>query len=1039
MSNTIDERIVEMRFDNRQFEQNVQTSLSTLERLKRGLDLDGASKGLDNSGAAAKKCDMSILGNSVETVRAKFSAMEVVAMTTLSNITNSAVNMGKRMVSALTIDPIKTGFQEYETQIGAVQTILANTSHEGTNLQQVNRALDELNTYADKTIYNFTEMTRNIGTFTAAGVNLQTSVNSIKGIANLAAVSGSTSQQASTAMYQLSQALAAGKVSLMDWNSVVNAGMGGKVFQDALVRTSELLGTGAQNAINMYGSFRESLTKGEWLTTEVLTETLKQFAGAYSEADLIQQGFSEKQAREIAQMAKTAEEAATKVKTFTQLWDTLKESAQSGWTATWEILVGDFEEAQSVLSEVSDTLGAMIGEMSNARNELLSGGLSSGWKQLLNQSIADEAGFIEEIRAEAQKSGDVFEKLATESESFTDALKKGLSEGVISSDTLTNSVHNLRDKMTAMSQEELKAAGYTSEMVKQIKELDDGLQNGSVSMDEFVEASCPSGRENLIQSLWNAAKGLMSVITPIKDAFREIFPPATADQLYSLTETLRKFSERLTLSTESADKVKRTFQGLFSILDLVRQGIMAVVNAILPMSGGVSSLLDGILTVTAAIGDFLTGINKAAKEGRVFQHISEGIATVLGFVSSAIQGFFGLLSKVFSFPGLEGLQQILQNIQTRIGQVIDAVTGLGSGTRKAAGEMDSAMEGSKFLQMFQAIFNGAKTLVTGILDVFGGLASGIVEALSGADFSGALGVTQSCSSGGIAFGITKFMTSLTKAFDDVGGLLDNVKNILDGVRGCFEAYQSQLKADALLKIASAIAILAGSILIIATIDSNKLTASLGAISVLFAELMIAMGAFTKTSGQIKGVVKGTTAMLGLSTSMLILASALKMIATLDPKQMATGLIGIAGLMTAMVVAVSALGSGGTKVVKGATQMVIFAGAIKILASACTDLAQLDFAGLTKGLIGVGALLAEVSLFMNTAKFSGRSISTATGILVLAGAIEVFASACKDFGQMNVGELVKGLGSIGVLLLGITAFAKLAGNVKGLTATGFRSH
>ena len=320
MSRTIDERVVEMRFDNRQFEQNVQTSLSTLDKLKRGLDLDGAAKGLENLGTAAKKCDMSALSSSVETVRAKFSAFEVVAMTALSNITNSALNTGKQLVSALTIDPIKTGFQEYETQIGAIQTILANTQHEGTNLQQVNRALDELNTYADKTIYNFTEMTRNIGTFTAAGVDLQTSVDSIKGIANLAAVSGSTSQQASTAMYQLSQALAAGRVSLMDWNSVVNAGMGGKVFQDALVRTSELLGTGAQNAINMYGSFRESLTRGEWLTTEVLTETLKQFAGAYSEADLIQQGFSEAQARDIAQMAKTAEDAATKVKTFTQLW-----------------------------------------------------------------------------------------------------------------------------------------------------------------------------------------------------------------------------------------------------------------------------------------------------------------------------------------------------------------------------------------------------------------------------------------------------------------------------------------------------------------------------------------------------------------------------------------------------------------------------------------------------------------------------------------------------------------------------------------------
>ena len=192
MSRTIDERIVEMRFDNRQFERNVQTSLSTLDKLKQGLDLDGAAKGLENLGDAAKKCNMSALSSSVETVRAKFSALEVVAMTTLSNITNSALNTEKRLVSALTIDPIKTGFQEYETQIGAVQTILANTQHEGTNLQQVNRALDELNTYADKTIYNFTEMTRNIGTFTAAGVKLQTSVDSIKGIANLAAISGST-------------------------------------------------------------------------------------------------------------------------------------------------------------------------------------------------------------------------------------------------------------------------------------------------------------------------------------------------------------------------------------------------------------------------------------------------------------------------------------------------------------------------------------------------------------------------------------------------------------------------------------------------------------------------------------------------------------------------------------------------------------------------------------------------------------------------------------------------------------------------------
>lgn len=1036
MSRTIDERIVEMRFDNRQFERNVQTSLSTLDKLKQGLDLDGAAKGLENLGDAAKKCNMSALSSSVETVRAKFSALEVVAMTTLSNITNSALNTGKRLVSALTIDPIKSGFQEYETQIGAVQTILANTQHEGTNLQQVNRALDELNTYADKTIYNFTEMTRNIGTFTAAGVNLQTSVDSIKGIANLAAVSGSTSQQASTAMYQLSQALAAGRVSLMDWNSVVNAGMGGKVFQDALVRTSELLGTGAQNAINTYGSFRESLTRGQWLTTEVLTETLKQFAGAYTEADLVQQGFTEAQAKEIAQMAQTAEDAATKVKTFTQLWDTLKESAQSGWTETWEILVGDFDEAKALLTEVSNTIGGIIGESAQARNELLSGGLSSGWKQLLNQGIADEAGFIESIQTVARESGDAFDQLVADSDSFTDALKQGLTEGVISSETLTQAVYDLQEKMSGMSQEERKAAGYTSEMVEQIEMLANGLRDGSVSMDEFTEKILrPSGRENLIQSVWNAAKGLVSVLTPIKDAFRDIFPPATSDQLYALTETLRSFSERLTISDETADKLQRTFKGLFSMLDLGRQAIMAVVNAVMPMAGGVGSLADGLLTVTAAVGDFLTGLNDAAKEGEVFSKVAQGIADVLGFVVSGIRSFVGFLGEAFAFPGLEAFQALLGRIQTRIGQVIDAVSGLGFGVDDAVNTMDSAVGNSKFLQMLQSLFNGVKTIASGIIGVLGGLSATLIDAIGNADFSGVIDLLNGISLGGIAVGITKFMNSLTKSVKDVDGLLESIAALRDGVLGCFEAFQTQLKAGTLLKIASAIAILAASIVVISLIDSTKLTASLGAITVLFAELMASMAVFSRISGEIKGVIKGTSAMIAVSASVLLLASALKKISDIEPEQMVVALAGIAGLMTALVAAAKVLGSGSSSVIKGSAQMVVFAGAIKMLASACIDLAQLDFAGLAKGLTGVGVLMAEVSLFTNTVKVNKGAMATAAGILVLASAMKVFASACKDFGQMNAGELVKGLSSVGAVLLEITAFTKLTGNAQGLISTG----
>lgn len=1035
MSTTIDERVVEMRFDNKQFESNVQTSLSTLDRLKKSLNLSGAAKGFDEIDSASKKVNMNGLANAVESVRLKFSALEVMAVTALANITNSALNAGKRIVSALTIDPIKTGFQEYETQIGAVQTILANTQHEGTNLQQVNRALDELNTYADKTIYNFTEMTRNIGTFTAAGVNLQTSVDSIKGIANLAAVSGSTSQQASTAMYQLSQALAAGKVSLMDWNSVVNAGMGGKVFQDALVRTSELLGTGAKNAINMYGSFRESLTKGEWLTTEVLTETLKQFAGAYSEADLIQQGFSESQAKEIAQMAKTAEEAATKVKTFTQLWDTLKESAQSGWTATWEILIGDFEEAKDLLSEVSETIGNVIGEAAQARNDLLSGGLSSGWKQLLNQGIADEAGYIESIQEVARKSGDAFDKMVADSDNFSDALKKGLQEGVISSDTLSDAVHNLRDKMTGMSQEERKAAGYTSEMVEQIEKLDEGLKNGSVSMDEFTEKILkPSGRENLIQSIWNAAKGLMSVIAPIKEAFRDIFPPMTSEQLYAFTEALRNLTERMKLSETTSENLKRTFKGLFAVLDIIKQAVTAVFNAVGSLLGGVGDLGAGILGVTGTFGDWLVKLDEFIKQGDVFNKVLGTIVSVIKTVATAIRDFVKVVAEKIAFPGFELFHSLLERLHARMSQIGDAAGGMKSSVSSAFEAMGNALANCQFMQLLQAIWDAVKAIAGGIADAMGKVGSSLIDSIGNADFSGVIDLLNGISFGAIAVGITKFVGAIKEQLDSIGSIKESFIGILDSVRGCFEAYQSQLQAGTLLKIASAIAILVASLVALSLIDSAKLSAALGAITVLFADLMASMAIFNKISGMASGVIRSTTAMLAISTSVLILASALKKLGDLDAKQLATGLTGVIGLTATMIVAAKSLSKGGPTIIKGASQMVIFAAAIKVLASACEDLSALDWEGLAKGLVGVGVLLAEVSLFMNTAKFSGQSVTTATGIVILSGAIKILASACEDFAQMNWGEIGRGLTSIGIVLAEIVAFTRLTGNAQHVIAT-----
>lgn len=461
MSKTVDSRVVEMQFDNSQFERNVSTTMSTLDKLKRSLKFDDSSKGLDNLSKAAKNVDMNGLGNAVENVRMRFSALEVMGVTALANITNSAVNAGKRIVSALTIDPVKSGLNEYETKMGSIQTILANTEHQGTTMDDVTAALDKLNLYADKTIYNFQEMTRNIGTFTAAGVDLETSVKSIQGIANLAAVSGSTSQQASTAMYQLSQALSTGTVRLQDWNSVVNAGMGGKVFQNALIRTAAMLDGAANDVeawqkknVDSFGSFRDSLTQGAWLTTDVLTKTLEQFTMAAEEGseewnnfkkELMDMGYAEAQAEEILKMANTATDAATKVKTFTQLFDTLKESAQSGWAQTWELIFGDFEEAKEFFTGLSDSIGGFLNIMSEWRNGIVGSAFDSNWDKLvdkLGKAEIKTSEYEEKIREVMKTHGETDDSI-DELISNYGSLVKAIKAGAVSTDILKEALSKL--------------------------------------------------------------------------------------------------------------------------------------------------------------------------------------------------------------------------------------------------------------------------------------------------------------------------------------------------------------------------------------------------------------------------------------------------------------------------------------------------------------------------------------------------------------------------------------------------------------------
>lgn len=929
MSTTVDERVVEMRFDNKQFEQNIQTSLSSLDKLKKSLNLEGAAKGLETVNDAANKCsgNMSPLSNAVETVRVRFSALEVMAITALQNITNSALAAGKNLVSAFIIDPIKTGFEEYETQINAVQTILANTSSKGTTLDQVNNALDELNHYADMTIYNFTEMTRNIGTFTAAGVDLDTSVAAIKGIANLAAVSGSNSQQASTAMYQLSQALAAGTVKLQDWNSVVNAGMGGQVFQDALKETAKVHGIAIDEMIKDEGSFRETLSKG-WLTSDILTETLAKFTGDLNEDQLRTMGYTDDQIKSIMEMGKTANDAATKVKTFTQLFDTLKEAAQSGWTQSWEIIVGDFEEAKELLTEVSDTFSAVINASADARNKML-----QDWKDL-------------------------------------------------------------------------------------------------------------GGRTMMIEAVKNVFEGLVSVAKPVREAFNEIFPPMTGKQLAEITERIRDLTAKFKMGEESSKNLKNTFKGVFAVLDIVGQAFKAVAGGVGELIGLFLPAGNGVLSLTGSFGEYLVKLDETVKKTDVF---GKAVSTVVDIVKIAItfvktagekvKEFGKTAGEKFDFPGFELFHSFLERVHDRMAQIGDGAGKMKSGVIVAFEMMGEALEKCKFLKVMEALWTAVKVIAGGIADAVGTMMGTLAEKLGNADFSGVLDVLNSIAVGGIALSISKFLKSVTEPLEGLSDILEGVTGILDGVRGCFEAYQTNLKAGTLLKIGAAIALLAGSIVAISLIDSDKLSVSLGAITVLFANLLGAMAIFNKISSDTGKVSKACTAMIAMSVAVSILAGALKKVSDLDWGELARGLVGIAGLTTIVVASSKAMASGQKQVMKGATSLIIFGAAIKILASACRDLSKLQWDELGRGLTGVGVLFAEIAVFLRVAKFNGKMLSTATGIVILAAAMKVLASACKDFGQMEWSEIGKGLAGIGGLLAELAVFTNLAGNAKHVMSTG----
>lgn len=1038
MSKTVDERVVEMRFDNKQFESNVQTSLSTIGKLKQSLDLQGASKGLENVSAAAKICNLSGLTGAVETVQAKFSALEVMAVTALANITNSAVNAGKRIISALTIEPVRSGFEEYETQINAIQTILANTESKGSTLQDVNQALDELNHYADLTIYNFTEMTRNIGTFTAAGVDLETSVSAIKGIANLAAVSGSTSQQASTAMYQLSQALAAGTVKLQDWNSVVNAGMGGQVFQDALKETARVHGIAIDQMITDEGSFRETLSKG-WLTAEVLTETLSKFTGDLTESQLKQMGYTDEQIASIIKMGQTANDAATKVKTLSQLFDTLKEAAQSGWTQTWELIIGDFDQAKELFTGISDSVSNMLNASADRRNNLLEGALSNNWEKLIskiNEAGIETKTFEEQLKETATSHGLDVEALIEQYGS----LEKVFRSGAASTDILKEAVNSLRSGMVDLSsvsreldmwstgddvkkvQEALQKQGLdigqtgvdgilgpaTQSAIKAFQELKGIEPTGIVdesTLNALKEATSETknltgnidklidgidklgGREKLIESFKNIFKTLGDVVKPVKEAFNEVFPPTTSKQLSKLIDKFKSFTDGLKISDETSDKLKRTFKGVFSAVDLLKKGFSSIISPIGKFlgSGGLNGIIDGLLNITASVGDFLTSLNESGNVSEFLSKLSDGIF-------DTFRGIAGVIDP--ALEKVESLGDVFSVVKTTI---CNAATNI--------------------FDVVKNVFSWIKENVSAG-DLFAGLASGGIFAVA-KKLSGVLSTIKE----GIEGLFEKKTSKIAEQFSD----------LLNGVKDAISSFTTGIKVASLIGIAAAIAILSVALNSIAKIDPDKVVTSLSAIGVMLGELSGTLFVITKVLSKngSKGLIKAGASMVLIAAAVKVLADAMVKMADLSWEKIGKGLTAMGGGLLELSAAMKIIN--GAKVsLSTSVAMLALAKSCQMLGDALAKFSVFSWDEIGRGLSAMGGALAEMTASLSVLSKAGGfgALLGGTGMLIAVQSLDEISENLERLGNLSWEQIKRGLAAMGGALGEFTASLSILSVVGG---------
>ena len=1053
MSQEVDERVVEMRFDNAQFEKNVHQTMQSLERLNDSLRLDGAEKGFEKIGDASAKVDFDEMQGALDNLSGKFSAVEVMGVAALSHITRQAVDTGERLVKSLSLDQVTSGWSKYAQKTASVQTIMNAT---GKSIAKVNGYLSKLMWFSDETSYNFTDMTQSLGQLTASGGDIEKVIPMIMGMANATAYAGKGASEFSRVIYNLNQSYSQGYLSLMDWKSVELAGVATAELKKQIIETGVALGKIKEGDVTV-GTFSSTLSK-KWADKEVMETAFGKFA-EFSEAvkkmvdanpGMLASQAIDALADKYDEVTVKAFKAAQEAKSFSEAVDATKDAVSSGWMETFDILFGNYEEAKGFWSDLAEEFWNMFAGGAAGRNNWLKNAFDSGLDQLLGTEGFGDAGdnYTSLLQKALVNQGLLSEEGIEEAGSFQKALEESGVTAQQLYEVLGEAAEHYHQR-AAMSDKELDKLGFDRDKVDALANAYDSMaeqiQNGSVNLDDLAgKMNQLSGREHFFNGILNVLEGINSVLSPIRDGFGDVFM-TDGSPLYNFLKGFDELTGKMALSEETAEKVQKVFIGVFRVLSIGLKGVKTVGKTVFMILGKLLDLLspmgDLLLNIGSCIGNLLTWVDESLGQ-------AESLSDVLGILVGAVTALVSPIADV-----VKGVKTLVRG-----GNMEEAKKQFG-----AFGTVVDAV--GSVLDKFKIGSVSAGNVIGTAFQLLGGILLGAFEgmgALIGRAFNGFKGAGDTVSEFAdskvpLLENIRDVVLSLPekaeKALADFGGTLTGImRNISGACRNALSAVKDFFNLQdgvdlyrllALIDVGVLAAAIYGATVLLKKASDNFKKTLANPIGDFFKSLTGAVNTWTKanTTNNL------ATAAKAIATAVALISGSMYLLAKInDPTRAVQALASVISELFSMVVALKVLAATdltGLDTAKLIGTVVAISIGMAALTNTVAKLGKMDAAQAEKSVEAVGhiaAMLAGMTGLLALFNKQLGGVKGAGGFVAAAAAVDMIALALIPLAKaeangLDIDGAVEAINGVAIAMSILTVAAGFAQKLAGKADVG----